>query len=292
MIGEYRFFQDFYDGQIVKPETERYKLFKLVLFSCFSAVGLFLMLADFCSPMAFVLLELGMLWNIYSNIDKKISLILCVLVGVLYFVFALKYQVYSNALIYIGCYIPLQLMALSKDYSEGSFVQIRKKITDYNKILFVMFFVAILVTLSLFSFAVDGEYPILDGLSASLLVCSALLRNERYFEYYIFRIFALIFTIFLWASVSEKFGFEGSLCVICMYLSYLTFDIVTYFYQHNTYVNQYMIQEEKFNQIVNQQLIEEKLGVYQKVTEEASQVEETAEKPKLKETKTRKTNKK
>ena len=42
----------------------------------------------------------------------------------------------------------------------------------------------------------------------------------------------------------------------------------------------------------NQQLIEEKLGVYQKVTEEASQVEEIAEKPKLKETKTRKTNKK
>ena len=267
MIGEYRFFQDFYDGQIVKPETERYKLFKILLVSCFSAIGLFFVLADFCSPLAFILLELGMFWNIYSNIDKKISLLLCVSVGVIYFIYAVRYQVYSNALIYIGCYIPLQLMALSKDYSEGSFVQIRKKITDYNKILFVMFFVSILVTLSLFSFAVNGEYPILDGLSASLLVCSALLRNERYFEYYIFRIFALIFTIFLWATVSEKFGFDGSLCIMLMYLSYLTFDIATYFYQHNTYINQYMIQEEKFNQIINQQLIEEKLGVYNKTIE-------------------------
>ncbi len=284
MIGDYRFFQDFYDGQIVKPETEKYKLFKLIMVSCFSAIGLFLVFAEICSPLAFILLELGMLWNVYSGLDKRISLVLCVLVGVLYFIFAVKYQVYANALIYIGCYIPLQLMALSKDYSEGSFVQIRKKITDYNKILFVMFFVSILVVLSLFSFAVDGEYPILDGLSASLLVCSALLRNERYFEYYIFRIFALIFTIFLWAAVSEKFGFEGSLCIIIMYLSYLTFDIVTYFYQHNTYVNQYMIQEEKFNQIVQQQIIEEKLGVYKKTSEETQVVEEQE---KTKKTKTR-----
>ena len=35
-----------------------------------------------------------------------------------------------------------------------------------------------------------------------------------------------------------------------------------------------MIQEEKFNQIVQQQLIEEKLGAYQKNTEETQTVEE------------------
>ena len=128
MIGEYRFFHEFFDGQVVKKESDKYKLFKIMLFSCFSAIGLFFVFAGFSNWVGFVLLELGMLWNIYSNIDKKVSLILCVLVGVLYFVFALKYQVYSNALIYIGCYIPLQLMALSKDYSEGSFVQIRKKV--------------------------------------------------------------------------------------------------------------------------------------------------------------------
>ena len=32
----------------------------------------------------FILLELGMFWNIYSNIDKKISLFLCVCVALLY----------------------------------------------------------------------------------------------------------------------------------------------------------------------------------------------------------------
>ena len=89
MIGEYRFFHYFYDGQIVKSETEKYKLFKLVLVSVFSAVGLFFVFAGLCNWAGFVLLELGMFWNIYSAIDKRVSLLLSVLVGVLYFFFLL-----------------------------------------------------------------------------------------------------------------------------------------------------------------------------------------------------------
>ena len=41
MIGEYRFFQEFFDGQIIQEETDSYKMFKIVLFSLFSALGLF-----------------------------------------------------------------------------------------------------------------------------------------------------------------------------------------------------------------------------------------------------------
>jgi hypothetical protein len=273
MIGEYRFFHYFYDGQIVKSETEKYKLFKLVLVSVFSALGLFFVFAGLCNWAGFVLLELGMFWNIYSAIDKRMSLLLSVLVGVCCFFFAVYYQLYSNALIYVGCYIPLQLIALSKDYSEGSFVQIRKRITIYNKIIFIIFFVELMLGLYVFNFTVDGKYPILDALSAALLVCSALLRNERYFEYYVFRIFALIATISLWVVASCNVELIGGIGIICMYLSYLIFDVVTYFYQHNTYVNQYMIQEEKHNQILDQQLMQEKLEMFQKVEEAKNQNE-------------------
>lgn len=271
MIGEYRFFQDFFDGQIVKPETEKYKLFKVMLFSCFSALGLFLVFSGFCNWAGFVLLELGMLWNIYSDIDKKISLILCVGVSVIYFIFAVEMQAYANAIIYMGCYIPFQLIALSKDYSEGCFIQIRKKITDYNKILFVMFFVALSVILSLFSYAFDGEHPILDGCSASLLVCSALLRNERYFEYYIFRVFALVLVIYLWILNTDKFGAIGNVGIIVMYASYLIYDVVTLFYQQKTYVNQYMEQVANYNKMMDDKLVQEKLEVYKKAEEKDAQ---------------------
>ena len=262
MIGEYKFFQEFFDGQVVKEESERYKLFKLLLISCFSAAGLFLVLAEFCNWAEFILLELGMIWNIYSNIDKKISLFLCVCVSLLYFFFASNFEVYSNGLIYIAAYIPLQMMALSKDYSEGSFIQIKKKISDYNKILFIMFFVGLLVVLSLFNYAVDGKYSIYDGLAASLLVCSAVLRNERYFEYYVFRIFALLMSLILWIMVAVEFGTVGTLCIIFMYLSYLTYDVVTFFYQSQTYVNQYMLQEKWQTDMENEITIKEKLKKY------------------------------
>ena len=264
MIGEYRFFQEFFDGQIVKEESEKYKLFKIMLFSIISALGLFCVFAGFCGAVEFVLLELGMLWNIYSNIDKKISIFLCVFVTVLYFYFAVNVELYSNGLIYIATYIPLQMMAVSKDYSEGSFVQIKKKITDYNKILFVMFFVALFVILSLFNFGVNGKYSIFDGLSASLLVCSAVLRNERYFEYYVFRIFALISSVLLWIMMAVETGVVGTLAIVFMYASYLIFDVVTLFYQNRTYVNQYMLEEQKYIDAQNEEIMNEKLKVYKK----------------------------
>lgn len=267
MIGEYRFFHEFFDGQVVKEETERYKLFKVVLFSCFSAIGLFCVFAGFAGWVEFVLLELGMLWNIYSNIDKKVSLFLCVAVAFLYLYFAAGFKIYSNGLIYIAAYIPLQLMALSKDYSEGSFVQLRKKITEYNKILFILFFVALFVILSLFNFGVDGIYSIFDGLSASLLVCSAVLRNERYFEHYVFRFFALAITLFLWIMIAINVASFGTLAIICMYLSYLIFDIGTLIYQNATYLNEYMVQEQKYENKENEKLINQKLNQYNTVKE-------------------------
>ncbi len=34
MIGEYRFFQDYFDGQIVKAESDNFKMFKVVFGFC------------------------------------------------------------------------------------------------------------------------------------------------------------------------------------------------------------------------------------------------------------------
>ena len=67
MIGEYRFFQEFFDGQIIKEDTDGYKMFKVLLFSFASVIGLFLVLAGFCNAAEFLLLELGMIWNFYTK---------------------------------------------------------------------------------------------------------------------------------------------------------------------------------------------------------------------------------
>lgn len=264
MIGEYRFFQEFFDGQIVQKESEKYKLFKILLFSCLSAIGLFFVFIELCNVAEFLLLELGLIWNIYAGLDKKVSISLGVCVGLLYFFFASNFALYSNCLVYIACYIPLQLIATTKDYSEGNFIQIRKKITDSNKILFFMFAMALFIFFWIFDASSGADFVFFDALSGCLLVCSAVLRNERYVEYYAFRIVALMASILLWILVIMEYGSLGSLAIILMYSGYLIYDVVTYFVQNSTYINEYMIQVEKFERIQNQIEIQEKIDAYNK----------------------------
>ncbi len=276
MIGEYRFFQDYFDGQIVKAESDNFKMFKVVLVSLFSAIGLFLVFADYCNIAEFILLELGMIWNIFSKLSKKISLVLGIFVGLLYFFFACNFAIYANALLYIACYIPFQLIAVSaKDYSDGDFVQVKKKITDMNKILFVIFFAIICVVMGLFSWNIGGSFVLLDTLSAALLVCSALLRNERYSEYYIFRVFALIMSIILWIGILMEYGSVGSVAIILMYLSYLIYEIVSFVYYNASYKNEYMLVLEGYQLENDKKIIGEKLEIYKKskASENKNQIE-------------------
>ena len=53
-----------------------------------------------------------------------------------------------------------------------------------------------------------------------------------------------------------------------MYASYLIFDIVTWLYQKNTYVNEYMIKVQEYKEIQEQHLIEEKIKAYNLANEE------------------------
>ena len=47
-----------------------------------------------------------------------------------------------------------------------------------------------------------------------------------------------------------------------MYLAYLIFDVTTFIFQNKTYVNEYMLQVEKYNKMINEKLVEEKLKAY------------------------------
>lgn len=268
MIGEYRFFQEFFDGQIIKEDTDGYKMFKVLLFSFASVIGLFLVLAGFCNAAEFLLLELGMIWNFYTKLDKKVGVALGVFVALLYVFFASNFAIYANAFIYIACYIPLQLIATTKDYSEGDFVQIRKHITDYNRILFLLFFLSVFVVLSLFAYNLGSRFLMFDTITATMLVCSALLRNERYCEYYTMRILALLASIGLWIVIAFEYGTIGTLAIILMYSAYLIHDVVTYLFQNQTYVNEYMIQVEKYQKIEEQLLVQEKMKVYAEMQKE------------------------
>ncbi len=265
MKGEYRFFQEFFDGQIVKPESEKFKIFKLLLVSIVSVICLSITLSGEASLVALAVAVLGMIWNFYVGLHSQISYIFSVVVAFLYFYLCSQFGVYANALIYVACYIPFQLIATSRDYSEGDFVQIKKKITDLNKIIFVIFAVVLFVILYLLDYDFGARFIALDVLSATLLVCSAVLRNERYLEYYIFRVFALVSSIILWILVSIEFGDASSILILLMYVSYLIYDVTEFCFQAKTYESESTIQISKFLKEQDEELKSQKLKDYSNI---------------------------
>jgi len=265
MTNEYKFFHEFFDGQITKPESEKFKMFKILLFAIFSAIGFFAVIMGYSTLIPLIILMMGMLWNVYIGLSNKIANIFSVVIAFLYFYIACQFSLYSNCLVYIAIYIPLQHIATSKDYSEGDFVQIRKFITETNKLLLFIFSIALAVVFCLFNFAVGGRFAYLDAASAALLVVSALLRNERYSEYYFFRFWALIISIILWINVLIEYGMVNSILIILMYVAYIIYDLASMIYSYKTYTNQFIEKQKSIKKEADKKLASEKLKVYEKM---------------------------
>lgn len=263
MSNANRFFHDFYDGQIVKEESDRYKLFKIMLVSVVSAFAIFMYLAKLCNLAELVIVEVGMIWNFYTKLNNKMGVVMCVFVSMIYFVISCNFYVYSNALIYIAFYIPFQLFASTKEYNLGDFVQVRKKMSDWVQVVYVLLALSLSIIFYMFNLAVGSRFATLDALSAGCLVASALLRNERYSDYYTFRFLALLFSIALWVAVATEYVDPGVLLLVAMYLAYLIYDLVNFIVQKSTYENQYMRAVERYQQIENEKVINAKLEAYE-----------------------------
>ena len=259
-----KFFHDYFDGQIVKEESQKYKMFKLLLTSLVSVFGLFCWLGGFCAPAFFVLLLLGMIWNFYVKLESKMSMVLCVFVAAIYFVVACNYRLYSNAVIYIGFYIPFQMFALTKTYYGGSFVQIKKEMADMHQVVYIILSVFLSVIFYMFNLGVGSRFALLDAVSAGLLVSTALLRNERYNDYYYFRCVALVLSIILWSVAAWEYKAFELVVIAVMYVAYLIFDVATNVMQKNTYENEYMHLKKEYLEIENKSKIEEKIKAYKK----------------------------
>lgn len=264
MVNQKKFFHDYFDGQIIKEESDKYKMFKLMLISLVSLFGLFCTLAKFSSPAVLLLLVLGMVWNFYIKLDSKLSVIFCILVSSIYFVLACNFRFYANALIYIGFYIPFQMFATTKTYYGGTFVQIKKELNDKNQILVVVFSIFLAVVLYMFDLGLGARFSILDAAAAGCLVVSALLRNERYNAYYYYRSIGLILSVILWVVGAVEYQNFELVMVAVMYMSYLVFDVVTNMVQKCTYENEYMLICKEYEAMEKEKAAQAKLKLYKK----------------------------
>lgn len=269
MANQKNFFYDYFDGQIIKEETQGYKLFKVMLISLVSVFGVFCYLAGFCNLAVCLLLILGMTWNFYVKLESKLSIVFCVIVSSIYFMFACYYRLYAHAIMYMGLYIPFQMFATTKQYYGGSFVQIKKMMNDGTQIVFVSLAVFASVLLYMFNIGFGGRFEALDSISAGCLISSAILRNERYYDYYYYRIVGLVLSICLWIVAAIEYNNFSLAVIAVMYLSYFIFDFVTNIEQKRTYENEYMQIVQKYKDKENEKRAEEKVKAYKKSKEKA-----------------------
>ena len=136
--------------------------------------------------------------------------------------------------------------------------------TDAQQVLYVILAVLLSIIFYMFDLAIGARFAILDATSAALLVATAFLRNERYNEYYYYRMFALVLSIMLWAMAAVEYWNFELVVVAVMYVSYLIYDVVTNVFQKNTYENEYMHLKEEYLEIENKLKVEQKIKAYRK----------------------------
>ena len=127
---------------------------------------------------------------------------------------------------------------------------------------------ALVMSLYLIDISIGARFEFLDSLTAAFLICSALLRNERYKEYYTYRFFGMIASVIIWIVVMVEYTSFNALAIAILYLAYLVFDCVNYVVQKKTYVNEYMIQVERYNEVEKIAKIKNKLSAYEKIKQE------------------------
>ena len=141
-------------------------------------------------------------------------------------------------------------------------MQLKKEMTDKFQVVYIILAVFLASVLYMMDIAHGARFAILDAVSAGCLVASALLRNERYNDYYYYRAFALILSMILWSLGAYEYWNFDLVVVAVLYLSYLVFDVVTNVVQKYTYENEYMKICEEYKKQEDEKMITKKLKAY------------------------------
>lgn len=242
------FSKDDYYGQLPNTHKDKLMFFKIMLASVAMFIVLFLTLAKFESYIGIVVLILGIVWNLFLPLNSIYSVLFSVLMGSVYAYICANSGLFANAFLYLAYYVPMQFMAYNS--LNQDFILQKKKLSEKESIFIFGFYIVFCIFLFLFSYSISGIYlSLIDAGTATLLAISALLRNLRTHEFYLFRFISLIASILMWAIVASASNvFGGVYSIVVMYSLYLIYDFISMIYDKKYYVD--------FETIANNQLKE------------------------------------
>ena len=202
-------------------------LIRLITVCMFCAFALTLYFIGTINFACVLLILFGALWNFFIPINSYLSFIFCIVVCVMYSLFAINEGLYINAVLYFFVYVVLQFL-IWVVFSDTNMRISEKQLSKRSSIitfcylfvcLIINFFVAIIWGKNLLAF--------FDALAASMLALSAFLQSFKYREFFIIRPLALVLAIILWLLAGFSGGFDGvTIAILILYTMYLILDLV------------------------------------------------------------------
>jgi len=227
MSKEYKFLYKLNDNFNININVDNIKLMiKIIIYYTMTFFGVFLVFINYCKFSYFVLLELGLILNLFFKSRKNITLFLNIIFSLLYFRICKKYNIYATSLIYLIFNIMFCIIATIK--KDNRFIQYNKRVTYYNYMLIVNIGTNSLLFLSIIDYILAGKFIILDCFCAIFLLFSIVLKEERYFDYYIFKIITSFLMICLWISAYIEFTSNSIVMFIMLYTSILIYNICVF----------------------------------------------------------------
>lgn len=228
MVNEYRFFYNFVDKKPKYLASEEFKIFKLLIVSLFSVIGLFFALSNFCSVFFFILFELSIIHLAYFDENSLLGLFLIFFISSLWVYVCVVFSVFANGFTHLSFIVPLSLVSASK--SKQNYIQIKKRITYCNAHLFLIFEVLLFLFIYFSDYSMGARFIIFDSLTACLLVGLQVLKTERYFEFYFFAIFTYSLEFIFWLVIYFEFNNLSALLIMLLQVFNLIFISANYIF--------------------------------------------------------------
>ena len=240
-------------------------IIRLVIVSLFCAFALALYFLGNVSFLCVLLIFFGALWNFFVPINTYISFVFCLVVCLIYSMFAIEEGLYASAILYFFVYVFMQCTVWVLYSDENTKIENKQLSQNASYYAICAIIVGFTICFAISLIQEKHVLPFFDAMTACMLGLSAFLQSFKYREYFIIRPIALVLAILLWFFIGYRNGFDGiSISILLMYSMYLLLDLIFIGYRVYDLVFSEKKHKEKVRDI---EIIENKKNKFKKLNE-------------------------
>ena len=203
---------------------------ELVTTCVFLTLGLFFYGIGLSSFWPVMILLFGALWNFFTDSNKLFACIFAFCLCIPYALISIEVGMYGHAFLHILFYLPTQLIYyIENQHKEDVSILPNKRLEVSGFVGSVIAGLIMIFGLSMVLYNLDTPFFIFDSVSVVMLAFAVFLVNGRYKEYWLVRLFAVMFSSLSWLVVGflTKWA-DGTILFALLFAMYFIVDFIKY----------------------------------------------------------------